>query len=81
MGKSTGADTHIVSLIVDAVQHVKVMDKFLIEVSFEAGNKVGGIWTVLTSKSSYMKKQFGGNKAKGNRHSRCTILPFMGRHG
>ena len=37
------------------------MDKFLIEVSFEAGNKVGGIWTVLTSKSSYMKKQFGDN--------------------
>lgn len=37
------------------------MDKFLIEVSFEAGNKVGGIWTVLTSKSSYMKKEFGDN--------------------
>ncbi len=37
------------------------MDRFLIEVSFEAGNKVGGIWTVLTSKSSYMKKQFGDN--------------------
>jgi glycogen synthase len=37
------------------------MEKFLIEVSFEAGNKVGGIWTVLTSKSSYMKKEFGDN--------------------
>ncbi len=37
------------------------MDGFLIEVSFEAGNKVGGIWTVLTSKSSYIKKQFGDN--------------------
>jgi hypothetical protein len=37
------------------------MDKFLIEVSFEAGNKVGGIWTVLTSKSAYIKKQFGDN--------------------
>ena len=37
------------------------MDRFLIEVSFEAGNKVGGIWTVLTSKSSYMKKQFDDN--------------------
>ena len=37
------------------------MDKFLVEVSFEAGNKVGGIWTVLTSKSSYIKKQFGDN--------------------
>ena len=37
------------------------MDNFLIEVSFEAGNKVGGIWTVLTSKSSYMKKKFGDN--------------------
>ncbi len=37
------------------------MDRFLIEVSFEAGNKVGGIWTVITSKSSYMKKVFGDN--------------------
>lgn len=37
------------------------MNNFLIEVSFEAGNKVGGIWTVLTSKSSYMKKKFGDN--------------------
>jgi glycosyltransferase involved in cell wall biosynthesis len=37
------------------------MEKFLVEVSFEAGNKVGGIWTVLTSKSSYMKREFGDN--------------------
>ena len=36
-------------------------DYFLTEVSFEAGNKVGGIWTVLTSKSSYVKKAFGDN--------------------
>ncbi len=34
-------------------------NKFLIEVSYEAGNKVGGIWTVLTSKSSYIKNGFG----------------------
>jgi glycosyltransferase involved in cell wall biosynthesis len=34
---------------------------FLIEVSFEAGNKVGGIWTVLTSKSTYIKTAFGSN--------------------
>ncbi len=35
------------------------MDYFLTEVSFEAGNKVGGIWTVLTSKSSKIKDTFG----------------------
>ncbi len=34
---------------------------FLAEVSFEAGNKVGGIWTVLTSKSEYIKQKFGPN--------------------
>ncbi len=34
---------------------------FLAEVSFEAGNKVGGIWTVLTSKSEYMTQKFGDN--------------------
>lgn len=34
---------------------------FLVEVSFEAGNKVGGIWTVLTSKSAYVKAAFGDN--------------------
>lgn len=32
---------------------------FLAEVSFEAGNKVGGIWTVITSKSAYIKSTFG----------------------
>jgi glycogen(starch) synthase len=31
----------------------------LFEVSSEAGNKVGGIYTVLQSKSAHMKKQFG----------------------
>ena len=36
-------------------------DYFLAEVSFEAGNKVGGIWTVLTSKSAYVKEAFGDN--------------------
>ncbi len=34
---------------------------FLTEVSFEAGNKVGGIWTVVTSKSTYIKEKFGDN--------------------
>ena len=29
------------------------------EVSFECGNKVGGIWTVITSKAETMKKIFG----------------------
>lgn len=32
---------------------------FLAEVSFEAGNRVGGIWTVITSKSAYIKSNFG----------------------
>jgi glycosyltransferase involved in cell wall biosynthesis len=36
-------------------------DYFLAEVSFEAGNKVGGIWTVITSKSAYIKSTFGDN--------------------
>jgi glycogen(starch) synthase len=31
------------------------------EVSFECGNKVGGIYTVLTSKSREMKKRYGKN--------------------
>ncbi|MCW1302740.1 MAG: glycogen/starch synthase, partial [Candidatus Rehaiarchaeum fermentans] len=30
------------------------MDYFLIEVSYEIGNKVGGIWTVITSKAPYI---------------------------
>ncbi len=34
---------------------------FLAEVSFEVGNKVGGIWTVITSKSAYVKSSFGNN--------------------
>ncbi len=38
-----------------------VQSYFLAEVSFEAGNKVGGIWTVLTSKSAYVKNAFGDN--------------------
>jgi Glycogen synthase. len=37
------------------------MDHFLVEVSYEAGNKVGGIWTVITSKSSTIKNLFGDN--------------------
>ncbi|MEM0111250.1 MAG: glycogen/starch synthase [Candidatus Parvarchaeota archaeon] len=35
------------------------MDFFLVEVSFEAGNKVGGIWTVITSKSATIRSLFG----------------------
>ncbi len=34
---------------------------FLAEISFEAGNKIGGIWTVVTSKSAYTKEKFGDN--------------------
>ncbi|MBR9680739.1 MAG: hypothetical protein GOU98_02850 [Candidatus Altiarchaeota archaeon] len=30
----------------------------LFEVSFECGNKVGGIWTVITSKSAFIQKNF-----------------------
>ncbi|MDP8012963.1 MAG: glycogen synthase, partial [Nanoarchaeota archaeon] len=37
------------------------MQYFLVEISYEAGNKVGGIWTVLTSKSRVMKAKFGDN--------------------
>ncbi len=34
--------------------------RVLWEVSFECGNKVGGIWTVITSKAPFMKKKFDG---------------------
>ncbi len=37
---------------------VKLVDK-LYEVSFEAGNRVGGIHTVLASKAKYLKKIYG----------------------
>lgn len=33
------------------------MDYFLIEVSYEIGNKVGGIWTVITSKAPYLDSE------------------------
>ena len=33
--------------------------EWVFEVSFECGNKVGGIWTVITSKSRVMKALFG----------------------
>ncbi|MBR9681425.1 MAG: glycosyltransferase [Candidatus Altiarchaeota archaeon] len=38
-----------------------VKDFFLWEVSFECGNKVGGIWTVISSKMAQIKKKFGDN--------------------
>lgn len=43
--------------------NMKVMPQadICIEVSFEAGNKVGGIYTVLVSKSRFMKEIYGGN--------------------
>ena len=31
------------------------------EVSFECGNKVGGIYTILKSKSKEMKRKYGEN--------------------
>ncbi|MEM3399612.1 MAG: glycogen/starch synthase [Candidatus Micrarchaeia archaeon] len=34
---------------------------YLFEISSEAGRKIGGIYTVLRSKSAYMKKHFGDN--------------------
>jgi len=38
-----------------------MMPDMIFEVSFECGNKVGGIWKVVTSKSREMKKRFGKN--------------------
>lgn len=35
------------------------MSSHLWEVSFECGNRVGGIWTVITSKAPFMKRHFG----------------------
>lgn len=37
------------------------MNNFLLEVSFEVANKVGGIYTVLKEKAPYMKEKFGDN--------------------
>ncbi|MFZ8806285.1 MAG: glycosyltransferase [Minisyncoccia bacterium] len=35
------------------------MSRYIFEVSWEAANKVGGIYTVLSSKAKYMKKRYG----------------------
>ncbi|MEK7674130.1 MAG: glycosyltransferase [Patescibacteria group bacterium] len=35
------------------------MNKFLLEVSWEVANKVGGIYTVLSEKAHYIKEKFG----------------------
>ncbi|GIW65964.1 MAG: glycosyl transferase [Candidatus Parcubacteria bacterium] len=37
------------------------MDKFLVEVSWEVANQVGGIYTVLKEKSKYINDYFKGN--------------------
>ncbi len=37
------------------------MPDYVFEVSSEAGRKIGGIYTVLRSKSSYMKEKYGEN--------------------
>lgn len=37
------------------------MNRFLLEVSFEVANKVGGIYTVLKEKAPYIKEKFGDN--------------------
>ena len=51
---------------------------FLAEVSFEAGNKVGGIWAVLTSKSSYIQSSLGDNYlAVGFYNPEQAAIEFM----
>lgn len=40
---------------------IKPLADVCFEVSFESGNKVGGIYTVLVSKSKQMKKYYDGN--------------------
>jgi glycogen(starch) synthase len=37
------------------------MSKFIFEISWEIGNKVGGIYTVLASKAKYLKEVYGKN--------------------
>ena len=37
------------------------MVKTIFEVSFECGNKVGGIWSVITTKSRVALNTFGKN--------------------
>ena len=37
------------------------MSKYLFEVSWEVANKVGGIYTVLSSKAKYIKEKYGNN--------------------
>ncbi len=37
------------------------MNKFVFEISWEVANKVGGIYTVLSSKARYVKEEFGKN--------------------
>lgn len=37
------------------------MSKFIFEISWEIGNKVGGIYTVLASKAKYLKNVYGKN--------------------
>ncbi len=37
------------------------MSKYLFEISWEVGNKIGGIYTVLSSKAGYIKNHYGKN--------------------
>lgn len=50
-------------------EKVKPKTDFLFEVSWEICNKVGGIWTVLKSKSRPTVEQYGGNY--------CLIGPYF----
>ena len=43
------------------MQNNKLLGDVCFEVSFEGGNKVGGIYTVLVSKARFMKKYYGNN--------------------
>jgi glycogen(starch) synthase len=45
----------------DGGEHAMQLNKWLIEVSWEVANKVGGIYTVIRSKVPTTKKEFGDN--------------------
>ncbi|MBU5690241.1 MAG: hypothetical protein QXM68_03800 [Candidatus Aenigmatarchaeota archaeon] len=47
-----------------------------IEVSFEAGNKVGGIYTVLTSKARHMKTIYGDNYYAVGFYNKSNLRDF-----
>jgi len=46
------------------------MLKYLFEISWEVANKVGGIYTVISTKAKYVKQKFGENY--------FTLGPYLG---